>query len=99
MKRAIAIALMGLGLNFTGQGVADAAATSMGGLAVPLVEHTDSGVISVGSNACWWDVPVVAPGVAFFELLRDDEIYPHCASYNYAPRYYKQKRAYRRRHH
>ena len=94
MKRAIVIALMGLGLNLAGQG--PAAAMSMAGLTAPLA-HTDRSALPVGSRACWWDKPVIGAGVAFFELLRDDEFDRHCAAYHYAPRYYKQKRAHHRR--
>lgn len=96
MKRAIAIALMGLGLQLAGQAPAEAATITVSSTGGLMARPSDSMVTRVGGNACWWDEPIIGAGVAFFELLRDEEADRHCDGYqsDYAPRYYKEKREY-----
>jgi len=87
MKRALAIALMGLGVSLTGHGSASAAAISIAAAAAPLAHIGGDSLAPAGSNRCWWDVPLIAPKVAFFELLLDEEVDYHCSGYTDAERY------------
>ena len=99
MKRAFAVALLGLGMSFAGQAPASAAAASISGAALPLAQMAgDSATRVGGKRACWWDVPVIGAGVAFFELLRDTEFDYHCSGHFHGEHYYRKgynKRAYK----
>jgi hypothetical protein len=78
MKRALAIGLMTLGIAFAGQGPASAAPLGVANTGAPLSHYTDDMLAPAGFDGCWWDVPVIGAGVAFFELLRDEERNRYC---------------------
>jgi hypothetical protein len=89
IKRALAIALLGLGMSFAGH-VPASAAMPMAGVAVPLSTTAGDALTPVGYSACWWDVPVIGAGVAFFELLRDTEYDYHCSRHFEGERNYRE---------
>ena len=88
IKRALAIALTALGLSFAGQGSASAAMVSLPGAAT-LTATTGSTLTPVLYNGACLDVPVVGIGVAFFELLLDDEFDYHCTRHFNGRDYYR----------
>jgi hypothetical protein len=92
MKRAFAIALLGLGITFACHGPASAAAASIPGVIAPLTNTAADAPTPVGFDGCWWDVPIIGAGVAFFELLRDEELDRYC------PRHFSGEHYYRRTH-
>jgi hypothetical protein len=75
IKHALAVALLGLGIGCTAHVPADAAPLS--GAAVSSMRTADAAVIKAGFR-CLDEVPVVQGFVAFFQLLRDEEIAYHC---------------------
>jgi hypothetical protein len=86
MKRALALALMATGITCAGNAPSSAAAGALPGVAAPLAQAANAGLIRAGfdhNQGCWWDVPVVNAGVAFFQLLRDEEPITHCDDYPY----------------
>lgn len=85
MKRAVAIALLGLGLSFAAHTPANAGGKSRHDEALPLRPAPVEVLRPANSSRCWWDVPVIGAGVAFFELLRDTEVDYHCTEYYSAP--------------
>ena len=76
MKRALAIALLGLGVSFAGNAPADAAGISAPGIAAPLTNVTGDAITRVGG--CPLDLPIVSGFVALFELLSHEEGDRHC---------------------
>ena len=84
MKRALAIALMGMGLSFAGA-AANAAAVSVPSLA----SMAAPAVTPVLYNGACLDLPVVGTFVAFFELLTDEEHEYHCTRHFDGDHYYK----------
>jgi hypothetical protein len=81
MRRAVAIALLGLGIGFAGSAPASAGGKSAHDEALPLHPAPVEVLTPADSSRCWWDVPVIGAGVAFFELLRDEEVDYHCTEY------------------
>lgn len=95
MKRVLTVALLGWGLCFTGNGQANAAATSIPGMAAPLTKATAE-TMTPARFRCLWDLPLISAGVAFFELLRDEEGDRHCSSLHFNGEHYY-RRTYHRR--
>jgi hypothetical protein len=89
IKRALAIALTALGLSFVGQGPASAAIVSVPSVATPLSTTAGSSLTPVLYNGACVDLPVVGIGVAFFELLLDDEFDYHCTRHFNGRDYYR----------
>jgi hypothetical protein len=83
IKRALAIALTALGLSFAGQGPASAAMVFVPGATA------GSTLTPVLYNGACVDLPVVGIGVAFFELLLDDEFDYHCTRHFNGRYYYR----------
>jgi hypothetical protein len=95
IKRALATALLGLGVSFAGE-IPPSAAMPLSGIAAPLPNVAGAPMTPVGYSACWWDVPVIGAGVAFLELLRDTEFDYHCSRHFHGERYYREgEHAYR----
>jgi hypothetical protein len=92
-KGIFAVALLASGLLFTGHGPGNAAATSIPGMAAPLTKATAEMVTPVRFR-CVWDLPIISAGVAFFELLRDEEGDRHCTRWHFNGEHY-----YRRTYH
>jgi hypothetical protein len=80
MRRVLAIALMAFGTSFAVSAPTPATAVTLSGDAVRLAD-TGRTMLTPAGGPCWWDVPVVGAGVAFFELLRDEEVDRHCSRY------------------
>ena len=81
MKRALATALIVLGISLGAQGSASAGAGALAGLAAPLAETVGDTATAVGgASCCWWDYPIIGAGVAFWELFRDEEFDYHCCN-------------------
>jgi hypothetical protein len=74
IKRAVALALLGLGIGFIDHAPAHAAPPSFGVVASS-IRMADKTTVQVG---CLDEVPVVSNVVAFFELLRDEEFDNYC---------------------
>jgi hypothetical protein len=75
IKHALAVALLGIGIGFTGHAPAHAAPPLSGAAASSM--RTDDAVVKVGVR-CLGELPVVVIGVVFFQLLGDEEIDRHC---------------------
>jgi hypothetical protein len=73
IKHALAVALLGIGIGFTGHAPVRAAPLPSG-IAASSIRMADDTVVKVG---CLDEVPVVANVVAFFELLSDEEYKCH----------------------
>lgn len=87
MKRALAIALIGAGIGAASHEPVRAAAVSIAGIGAPLTD-AGRGILMPAGNACWWDVPVLGAGVAFLELLRDEEFDYSCSDDHYVQEYH-----------
>ena len=74
IKHALAVALLGIGIGFIDHAPVHAA-PPLSGVAAPSIRIADDSVVKVG---CLDEVPVVQGVVAFFQLLRDEEIDNHC---------------------
>ena len=94
MRRAVAIALLGLAVSFAGPGPASAGGKVAHDETLPLRPAPVEVLRPVDSSRCWWDVPVIGAGVAFFELLRDEEVDYHCTGYYSAPAYDTERRSH-----
>ncbi|MGB0086927.1 MAG: hypothetical protein WBP94_16335 [Rhodomicrobiaceae bacterium] len=74
IKHALAVALLGIGIGFTDHASVHAA-PPLAGVAASSMRVADDTVVKVG---CLDEIPVVQGVVAFFQLLRDEEIDYHC---------------------
>ena len=74
IRHALAVALLGMGIGFAGHPPVYAA-PPLSGVAPSSMRIADDSVVKVG---CLDEVPVVQSAVAFFQLLRDEEIDRHC---------------------
>lgn len=74
VKHALAVALLGIGIGFTDHAPVHAA-PPLSGVAASSIRTADETVVKVG---CPDEIPVVQGFVAFFQLLRDDEIDLSC---------------------
>jgi hypothetical protein len=83
MRRVLAIALMAFGITSAVCAPTPATAVPLSGDTAQLADRAEPMLTLAGGSACWWDVPVVGAGVAFFELLRDEEVDRHCSRYPY----------------
>ena len=69
IKHALAVALLGIGIGFTGHPPVHAAPSSFG-VAASSIRTADDTMVKVG---CLDEVPIVSNVVAFFDLLSDEE--------------------------
>ena len=80
-RRAAAIVLIGLGICLAGHDPASAGAKHHAYSADSAATSADETLAYAGQGRCWWDVPVINAGVAFFQLLRDDEPVTRCPDF------------------
>lgn len=74
VKHALAVALLGIGIGFTDHAPVHAA-PPLSGVAASSIRTADETVVKVG---CPDEIPVVQGFVAFFQLLRDEDIDLSC---------------------
>ena len=80
IKRALAVALLGIGFGCVADMPASAATLSMSGIGASAARIADDNLVRVGGGTCF-ELPVVGAVEAFVELLTDEERDPHCAPY------------------
>ena len=91
IKDALAVALLGIGIGFTDHAPVHAA-PPLSGVAASSMRVADDTVVKVG---CLDEIPVVQGVVAFFQLLRDEEIDRTCDG-RYAGDYHDRHTYYER---